>query len=247
MIAPPEVSQAAGDWVSLTRWERAELGRGLRRAGWTYGEIMDLLPVGKGTLAGWCKDIRLTEEQIEAIKARVPRAGKEFRSKTPIGKDELEIERIRDDARLEAANLMTDPIWLAGVVHVLGRRLQREEFVSSWPTPIPRALAILHSLGPHLPRPRCRIRSPIHLHDGTTMSPRLSVFWEHATGLHEASFHRTFVKPRGTGHRKNHLASWCLQSSGTQVRRHVEPIDGLDRDMASEVLGPSIGTIDPGR
>ena len=44
----------------------------LRRAGWTYGEIMDLLPVPKGTLAGWCKDIRLTEDQIEAIKARRP-------------------------------------------------------------------------------------------------------------------------------------------------------------------------------
>lgn len=72
MIAPPEVAMAAGKWQELTRWERAELGRGLRRQGWTYGEIMDVLPVGKGTLAGWCKEIRLSEGQIEAIKARVP-------------------------------------------------------------------------------------------------------------------------------------------------------------------------------
>lgn len=72
MIALPEVVQGTTDWAFLTRWKRAELGRTLRRAGWTYGEIMDLLPVAKGTLAGWCKDIRLTDDQIEAIKARVP-------------------------------------------------------------------------------------------------------------------------------------------------------------------------------
>jgi hypothetical protein len=60
----------AADWERMTRWERA--GRSLRRQGWTYSEIMAVLPVGKGTLSGWCRDIRLTEDQIEAIKARRP-------------------------------------------------------------------------------------------------------------------------------------------------------------------------------
>ncbi len=32
-------------WKSMTRWERAELGRKLRRDGWTYCEIMEVLPV----------------------------------------------------------------------------------------------------------------------------------------------------------------------------------------------------------
>jgi hypothetical protein len=70
MDTPPEAM--AADWERMTRWERAEAGRSLRRQGWTYSEIMAVLPVGKGTLAGWCRDIRLTDEQIEAIKARVP-------------------------------------------------------------------------------------------------------------------------------------------------------------------------------
>ncbi|MGQ0849752.1 MAG: hypothetical protein ACT4OP_11655 [Actinomycetota bacterium] len=72
METPPEVAEAASQWGTLTRWERAELGRRLRRNGWTYGEIMDVLPIGRGTLAGWCKEIRLTDEQVEAIKARGP-------------------------------------------------------------------------------------------------------------------------------------------------------------------------------
>ena len=72
MVAPPEVLEAAANWESLTRWERAELGRRLRRLGWTYSEVMEVLPVGKATLSGWCREIRLTDEQIDAIKARVP-------------------------------------------------------------------------------------------------------------------------------------------------------------------------------
>ena len=107
MIALPEVVQGANNWASLTRWERAELGRSLRRAGWTYAEIMDLLHVGKGTLAGWCKGIRLSEEQIEAIKARVP-------SQKGVPRDtqrrrRAEIEAIRGAAAVEAAERVHDP------------------------------------------------------------------------------------------------------------------------------------------
>jgi hypothetical protein len=40
MVPPPEVTEGAANWDRLTRWERAELGRSLRRQGWTYGEIM---------------------------------------------------------------------------------------------------------------------------------------------------------------------------------------------------------------
>jgi hypothetical protein len=42
-------------WDSLSRWERAELGRDLRRLGLSYGEIMELIPVKKSTLATWCR------------------------------------------------------------------------------------------------------------------------------------------------------------------------------------------------
>src|SRR5690606_14482935 len=57
-------------WESLSRWERSELGRDLRRSGLSYGEIMELVPVKKSTLATWCRDVELTERQIEAIRAR---------------------------------------------------------------------------------------------------------------------------------------------------------------------------------
>jgi len=39
------------EWDQLSRWERSELGKDLRRLGMSYGEIMNLIPVKKSTLA----------------------------------------------------------------------------------------------------------------------------------------------------------------------------------------------------
>src|SRR3970282_1284528 len=101
-------------WDSFSRWERSELGRDLRRLGLSYGEIMDVIPVKKSTLATWCRDVPLTKSQIEAIKERtgsvkgIPRDTQRKRRE--------EIERIREVARAEVAWLSLDPNWVAGVV-----------------------------------------------------------------------------------------------------------------------------------
>lgn len=70
----PQVSSSlvkrAAEWDELHRWERSELGKDLRRLGLTYGEIRELIPVPKGTLSYWCREIDLTQDQIKAIRAR---------------------------------------------------------------------------------------------------------------------------------------------------------------------------------
>lgn len=67
---PAQLRQAVAGWDRLSRWERSELGRAVRRLGWSHGEIMELIPVPKGTLANWCRDIRLSEQQIQEIAGR---------------------------------------------------------------------------------------------------------------------------------------------------------------------------------
>jgi len=201
MIALSEVMQAANNWDSLTRWERAELGRTLRRAGWTYGEIMDLLPVGKGTLAGWCKGIRLSEDQIEAIKARVP-------SQKGVPKDtqrrrRAEIEAIRSAAAVEAAERANDPFWIAGVVMYWAEGTKakpRLELTNS----DPRALRLFISWTRRFHVAEAQFVLELHLHEGNddTAARR---FWASALGLVDPPFYSTFVKPAGTGHRKNKL------------------------------------------
>lgn len=44
----------------------------------------------------------------------------------------------------------------------------------------------------------------LHLHEGNDEMVAMS-YWRRILRLPDAPFHKTFVKPRGTGHRKNHL------------------------------------------
>lgn len=106
--------QIAG-WEDLSRWERSELGRDLRRHGLSYGEIMDLIPVKKSTLATWCRDVKLSEEQVLAIQER----NHGSRLGIPVDtqwKRRLEVERIRREAKSRVFDLMRDPFWVAGTI-----------------------------------------------------------------------------------------------------------------------------------
>lgn len=110
-------------YESLSRWEKSELGRDVRRLGLSFGEIMELIPVKKSTLTTWCRDARLTGEQLEAITARrtlLPGrnlGGDRYTTQRPRRR---EIELIRASAALEAEHLVRDPFWTAGVAMYWG-------------------------------------------------------------------------------------------------------------------------------
>jgi hypothetical protein len=101
-------------YETMSRWERSELGRDLRRVGLSYGEIMELIDVKKSTLATWCRDIDLTDPQIAAIKRRhaqepgIPRDTQRKRRR--------DVELIRRRAAEMVTTLATDPVWVAGLV-----------------------------------------------------------------------------------------------------------------------------------
>jgi len=114
----PHVQALLGRVDSLSQWERAELGRALRRAGWTYAEIAEVVPAAKSTIAGWCREIVLHDEQVLAIRERtgsqrgIPPDTQRRRRK--------ERESIVERGASEAALLREDPAWIAGPDAVLG-------------------------------------------------------------------------------------------------------------------------------
>ncbi|HUG08033.1 MAG TPA: hypothetical protein VMP13_03950 [Acidimicrobiia bacterium] len=120
-------------YESLSRWERAELGRDLRRFGLSYGEIMELIPVKKSTLATWCRDVALTQEQIEAIKTRRPSIKRGVPRNTQWRRHE-EVKSIREQAILEAHHLASDSLWTAGVAMYWGEG-GKPRAGCRWPTP----------------------------------------------------------------------------------------------------------------
>ena len=217
MVAPPEVLEAAANWQSLTRWERAELGRRLRRQGWTYGEIMEVLPVVKGTLAGWCREIRLTPEQVEAIKLRRPPG---TRTGIPVDtqrKRHAEIARIKKDARLEAHTRLYDAAWMAGVIMYWAegsKTRPRLELTNS----DERALRLFINWTRSYLMPEAQFVLALHLHEGNDDSGA-QAHWASHLGLVDSHFYPTFIKPAGTGHRKNKLSRGVCRVS---VRRSTD-------------------------
>jgi hypothetical protein len=199
--APHELLARAAAWEDMSRWERAEIGRALRRLGWSYGEIREVIPVPKGTLAGWCREVRLTEEQVAALRERtgsfrsIPRDTQAHRR--------AEIEAIRLGARSFALSHVNDAFFVAGTVMYWAEGA-KTGIEMSMANSDPRALRLFTRWVRTYHDDAAKFVLRLHLHAGNDEAAAQR-FWARAIGLSGNDFYRSFIKPKGTGHRKNHL------------------------------------------
>ncbi len=226
----------ARDWEHLHRWERSELGRALRLRGLSYSEIRLLIPVPKGTLSNWCRDIRLSDAQVEHLKNRTQGAAGLPRDTQ--WRRRLEVARLQLLARREVPRLLQEPLWIVGV-----------SLYWAEGSKTPRCLEMTNA-DPSLLRlfirwvDRYLTPSPefvlvLHLHEGNDeMAARR--YWTEAVGLQGPDFHKTFIKPRGTGHRKNTLPHGVCR---VRLRRSADAfvitmawIDWLSQNASSPTL-----------
>jgi hypothetical protein len=222
-------------WEHLSRWERSELGRDLRRLGLSYGEIMDLIPVKKSTLATWCRDLKLTDEQFDAIRKRT--GSLEGIPRDTNRKRRAEIEEIRRRARAQVPTLVNDPLWVAGIVlyWAEGAKTRNQLKMANAD---PRALRLFVRWIRSYVDPDAAFSLHLHLHEGNN-EPAAREYWRAQTGLDTSNFYRTFIKPKGTGHRKNHLPHGVCT---VKVRRCA---DAWQRSMAwVECLADLLGLPD---
>ncbi len=196
-----EVLERVGTWESLSRWEQSELGKDLRHLGLSYGEIMELVPVKKSTLATWCGAIGLTPDQIEAIRER--RAQEPGIPRDTQRRRRQEIEAIRAEAEAMVPVLINDPFWLAGIVLYWAEGAKTRNNLRLANTD-PRALRLFIVWVRKFLDTDALFSLQLHLHEGND-DPAAQAFWRKETGLDTANFYKTFIKPKGTGHRKNHL------------------------------------------
>jgi hypothetical protein len=170
---------------------------------------MDLIPVKKSTLATWCREVELTEEQIAALKLRrppipgVPRDTQRKRRR--------EIELIRAQAALKAIHLLQEPLWTAGVSLYWGEGFKTQSTLGM-ANADPHALRLfIRWADAYLP-PLNGYRARLNLHaDNDEEAARQ--WWSEQIDLPLGDFTKTFIKPDGTGHRKNYLPyGVCLVS-----------------------------------
>jgi hypothetical protein len=239
---PDELLRQAEQWDELHRWERRELGRKLRRLGLTYSEIRELIPVPKSTLAYWCRSVELTPEQIAAIRERghsqtgVPRDTQPHRRR--------EIAAVRASARRSAPRLLEEPLFAAGAALYWAEGAKSCNDLAIANTDPALLLVFIRWVRTYLD-PNAEFRLSLHLHAGNDEGAAQQ-FWRRESSLPSARFTKTYVKPEGTGHRRNRLEHGVCRvrvcRSTDFWHMTMEWIDSVRQHMVSPVA-----TLTPGR
>ncbi len=200
---PRELLDEAAQWNVLHRWERSQLGKALRRLGLTYTEIQAVIPVPTSTLSNWSRDVPLNSEQVDAI---VERTGPHNYAGIPRDtqrRRRLEVETIRSEARSFAESHLDDPVFVGGVVLYWGEGAKTRNYLDLTNSDPAALRAFVRWVRIYFDSEAEFVLS-LHLHQGND-EPAARDYWAKATGLHGVRFTKTFIKPAGTGHRKNHL------------------------------------------
>lgn len=145
-------------------------------------------------------------------KARVP--SQKGIPKNTNWKRRMEIQEIREDARSSFVRLKDDPFWTAGVTMYWAEGAKTLPTMSMVNTD-PRALRLFIAWIRSYIDPHAEFRLALHLHEGN-VEAEARAWWAEELELHEAVFTKTFIKPAGTGHRKNR---WLHGVCRVTVRR----------------------------
>jgi len=237
----PEVSDTlldeASQWQHLHRWERKQLGLTLRRLGLTYTEIQDIIPVPSGTISNWSQEITLTETQIQAIRERTGPDTQRGIPKDTQWRRRIEIEKIRAEARVFAESNLDDARFVAGVVLYWGEGSKTRNALDL-ANADPAALRTFVKWVREYLDANAEFVISLHLHEGND-EPAARRYWTQAVGLPNARFTKTFIKPAGTGHRKNHL------KHGVCRVRALRPSDHWNKVMVwIDVVAADLGPVD---
>ena len=200
---PQRLLDQAAEWDVLHRWEKSQLGKALRSLGLTYSEIQAVVPVPSGTLSNWSRDVVLTLAQIDAIKQRTGPHNQRGIPKDTQWRRRKEIETLRAEARAFAEERLGDAVFVGGVVLYWGEGSKTRNFLDLTNTDPAALRYFINWVRKYLDN-EAVFKLGLHLHEGNDEATAKR-YWSEALGLNSARFGKTYIKPAGTGHRKNHL------------------------------------------
>ncbi|OGH66485.1 MAG: hypothetical protein A3J66_04345 [Candidatus Magasanikbacteria bacterium RIFCSPHIGHO2_02_FULL_47_14] len=197
----------------------------MRRRGKSYKEIRKVITVSKATLSVWLRDVRLTEKQKKRLYVTLRQQNGYRLAKR--NQEEKKARKINTttQARKEVLSLVTDPLFLSGVMLYWAEGDKSEEtedvkFSNSSPDMI---RLMVRWFVKYCKVPKEKLRIALHIHELHNRR-KIEKYWSDITGIPLSQFHKTQIKPTSLGHRKNRLynGTCCIRVSNKTIFRKIQ-------------------------
>ncbi len=177
----------------------------LRKQGMTIGEIIKEIPVSKGSLSYWLRDVLLSDEQIARIKYKNEAIKSKFIRFNELRKEKAEEDKrqISNRAAREINDISERELKLIGIVLYWAEgykaNARHVEFINSDPAMIKLMMLWFRQIC-NVREEQFRIRLQIH---NVSEINKAQDFWSAITGLPLTQFNRAYTKTSPTSKRKS--------------------------------------------
>ncbi len=200
-----------------------ERARFLRGRGLAYNDIQRELKTSKSNISLWCRDVILSKAQKDKlfIRSRKMILG-QFGALANKKRRAEEVAVIRKEAKKEIKRMDYNALKIAGAMlyWAEGTKKKSTAITNSDPRVIQLSISWfkkVFDIGPE------RLNAHLHIHYGND-ERKIKKYWAGLTGIPLGNFGKSFIKPKGTGHRTNILPNGIIRirvmGIGTENLRH---------------------------
>ena len=196
--------------------------RQLRKKGLGYRGISRELGISKSTVSLWCADISLSAAQKRILKKRSWEMFYKLGAKANKEKRDKEITIICEGAGKEIKGLSNESFKVAGTMlyWAEGGKTQSTSISNSDPRIITLMVSWFRKIFKIKPT---QLNAHLHIHYGND-ELKIKRYWSKLTKIPLENFGKSFVKPKGTGHRTNILPNGVIRirvaGKGSEDLRH---------------------------
>ncbi len=176
----------------MTRYTDKLKAIAMRRKGLSYSAIRAKLVVSKSTLSYWLRDIPLSREQINELRAFSPKRIEKYRATMMKKRTErlrLAYKNVSDDVQ----KLSKREMFIAGLFLYWGEGGKTMPYTISLTNTDPRMIRFYMKWLQQLEVPRIKIKIRLHLYTDMNILEKKQ-FWSKVTGLPFTQFNVPYVK-----------------------------------------------------
>ncbi len=176
----------------MALYEKRVKARALRMQGLSYSEIKDSLKVSKSTLSMWLKDMPLTNEKINELRAHSPRRIERFR-RTMAKKREAHVTETWVKATQDFGTLTKRKIFIAGLFLYWGEGGKTNPYAITLSNTDPGMIRFYMMWLRNLEIPHEKIKIRLYLYSDMDIEKEI-LFWSKVTHINKQQFMKPSIK-----------------------------------------------------